>query len=254
MNSETNQKRKTKHKKLKITLAVIASLAVLLFIAGAVYVNDYYRATDEAYECLNETDSITVTELDNKNMVFAPEDANTGFIFYPGGKVEYTAYAPLMHELAEQGILCVLVKMPFNLAVLDQNAADGIQAMYPEIETWYIGGHSLGGAMAATYAAKHAKEYAGLVLLAAYSTADLTDSDLSVLSIYGSKDEVLNADKMDKYAENLPNGTITKVIEGGCHSYFGSYGAQSGDGTPSITPQEQIKQTVDAIMQLKTAR
>ena len=107
-------------------------------------------------------------------------------------KVENTAYAPLLHDLAEDGILCVLVKMPCNLAVLDRNAADSIPERFSEVTDWYIGGHSLGGAMAASYAAKHTDELDGLVLLAAYSTADLTDSGLRVYAAYGSEDGVLN--------------------------------------------------------------
>ena len=83
--------------------------------------------------------------LDDGTMVFKPESATKGFIFYPGGKVEHSAYQPLMAACAQKGILCILVQMPFNLAVLDINAAEGIQAQYPEIETWYIGGHFHGG-------------------------------------------------------------------------------------------------------------
>ena len=92
-------------------------------------------------------------------------------------------YAPLLHDLAEDGILCVLVKMPCNLAVLDMNAADSIPERFSEVTDWYIGGHSLGGAMAASYAAKHTDELDGLVLLAAYSTADLTDSGSNLATV-----------------------------------------------------------------------
>jgi alpha/beta superfamily hydrolase len=152
-----------------------------------------------------------------------------------------------MEKLAENGILCVLVHMPGNLAVLDVNAAEGIQEMYPEIKTWYIGGHSLGGAMAASYAAKHSDDFSGLILLGAYSTVDLTDSGLAVLSVYGSRDGVLDKEKYEKYFFNLPDKAEEVVIEGGCHSYFGSYGMQEGDGTPTITREQQMEETVEAI-------
>ena len=102
--------------------------------------------------------------------------------------MEYISYIPLMDALARKGIMCVLLKMPFNLAVLDVNAADGIQKEYPEIEEWYIGGHSLGGSMAASYLATHVEDYEGLILLGSYSTADLSDTDLAVLSVFGSED------------------------------------------------------------------
>ena len=55
--------------------------------------------------------------------------------------------------------------MPFNLSVFDINAAKGIQEQYPEIEKLYIGSHSLGGSMVASYLADHAGEYEGLILL-----------------------------------------------------------------------------------------
>lgn len=168
-------------------------LAVLLAVCVAfgVYASDYYHADPAAEDALVSDDVVSVTKQ-NGNWVFAPESPTAGLIFYPGGKVENTAYAPLLHDLAEDGILCVLVKMPCNLAVLDMNAADSIPERFSEVTDWYIGGHSLGGAMAASYVAKHTDELDGLVLLAAYSTADLTDSGLRVYSTYGSEDGVLN--------------------------------------------------------------
>ena len=104
--------------------------------------------------------------------------------------MEYTAYVPLIQACAENGILCVLVEMPFNLAVLYISAADGIMGEHPEISDWYIGGHSLGGSMAASYLADHADDYEGLILLGSYSTADLSADDLKVLSVFGSEDKL----------------------------------------------------------------
>lgn len=152
-----------------------------------------------------------------------------------------------VYDLAEDGILCVLVKMPCNLAVLDRNAADSIPERFSEVTDWYIGGHSLGGAMAASYAAKHTDELDGLVLLAAYSTADLTDSGLRVYAAYGSEDGVLNCEKYEADRINLPQDTTETVIDGGCHAGFGSYGAQKGDGAPVISAEEQQQQTADAL-------
>ncbi len=114
------------------------------------------------------------------------------------------------------------------------------------VTDWYIGGHSLGGAMA-HYAAKHTDELDGLVLLAAYSTAALTDSGLRVYAAYGSEDGVLNREKYEADRTNLPQDTTETVIDGGCHAGFGSYGAQKGDGTPTISAEEQQRQTADAL-------
>ena len=228
-----------KHKGLK--LGVVAVL--LLCCACWGYTADFYHANDAAVAAMSSAADVTVEQQGN-TLAFIPENAETGLIFYPGGKVEYTAYAPLMHALADNGVLGVLVRMPLNLAVLDMNAADGIPEQYPQIKHWYIGGHSLGGSMAASHAAKNTSTYDGLVLLASYSTADLSTSGLSVISIFGSKDGVLNMEKYAEYRRNLPAAFEEHLIEGGCHVGFGSYGPQDGDGVPTITGEEQIAETV----------
>ena len=132
-----------------------------------------------------------------------------------------------------------------NLAVLDPSAADGIAEEHPEITEWYIGGHSLGGSMAASYIAK-TEGFSGLILLASYSTADV--SHLPVLSILGSEDGVMNREKYEKYKANLPESFSETVIEGGNHAGFGIYGEQEGDGKATITGAEQISLTADTIL------
>ena len=214
------------------------------------YLGNYYHADEGAIAVFNADENITVSVSDNGNIVFEPQNATRGFIFYPGGKVEHRAYEPLLAELAREGVLCVIVKMPFNLAVFDINAADGIQEQYPLIEEWYIGGHSLGGSMAASYLEKNSEDYEGLILLGSYSTADLSNTDIEVLSIYGSEDKVMNREKYDKNKSNLPNNFTEIVIDGGCHAYFGMYGAQDGDGMPTISNKEQIILTAENIIKI----
>ena len=241
-------------RKRKIFIIISSIVLILAIIVGAcaIYVGDYYHIDGEAIIAHAEScEGYAYISFPNeKTAVFAPEGATTGIIFYPGGKVEFTAYLPLMAELAEQGILCVLLEMPFNLAVLDMNAADGIQEQYPEIEDWYIGGHSLGGSMAASYLEKNVDDYEGLILLGSYSTADLSETDLDVLSIYGSEDKVMNREKYDENKSNLPDDFAEVVIDGGCHAYFGMYGAQDGDGIPTISNEDQIRITAENIVEL----
>lgn len=233
-----------KHKKVFIAFI---SIILIIVISCGIYLNDYYPANEQALQSRVSDDEVTISELKDGSVLFAPHEPTAGFIFYPGGKVEHTAYAPLMRGLAEQGIQCILINMPFNLAVFDVNAADGIQEQYPEIETWYLGGHSLGGSMAASYLAEHEEDYEGLCLLASYSTENLSDSDLEVLSIYGTNDKVLNMEKYEQYRMNLPQDMTEQVIDGGCHAYFGSYGEQEGDGVAAMTPEEQQSITIETI-------
>ena len=234
-------------KRTRIILSVCLAVLLVIEIGGYAYVSDYYHADETALEAMAyQTDSVQ-TEQDGNVTWFVPENPVAGLIFYPGGKVEYTAYAPLLRACAEQGILCALVQMPGNLAVLDANAADGLQQEHPEVTTWYIAGHSLGGAMASNYAAAHSEDFDGLILLAAYSTKDLTGTTLRVLSVYGSEDGVMNRESYEKNRANLPADTTEVVLDGGCHAQFGSYGPQDGEGIPTISGEEQIWQTVEAI-------
>lgn len=237
-------------RKILITLAAVACALLILVGASALYLGDYYRADEDAISALAPSEDVSVTELDNGDIVFEPENASFGFIFYPGGKVEHRAYIPLMAALADRGVLCVLVEMPFNLAVFDVSAADGIKESYAHIESWYIGGHSLGGSMAASYLSGAADEYEGLVLLGSYSTADLSEEGIAVLSVFGSEDKIMNREKYEDNKKNLPARFEEIVIEGGNHSGFGAYGEQDGDGESALSSEEQIRITADGIVSL----
>lgn len=229
-------------------------LLILLIGFSFYYVNDYYHASADAQALLVDTPQLSVIETEDDEIFFVPEDVDTdiGFIFYPGAKVEYTAYAPLLEACAKRGILCVISKMPGNMAILDVEAAASLKDRFPQIKHWYIGGHSMGGAAAGMYVGKHPGDFEGIILLAAYSTYDFTNEDVypdfKALSIYGSEDLVLTMENYEKYKTNLPADFTEYVIEGGCHAFFGDYGAQKGDGTPTITREEQLAQTVEQIV------
>ena len=227
----------------KRRILALGLVLLALSLAAGVYVGTYYRAQDTV---VTSSEGISV-EITEERAIFAPEKAEAGLVFYPGGKVEFTAYAPLMAKLAEENILCVLLKMPLNLAVLDMDAAAGIPEGFPEVKHWYLAGHSLGGSMAASFAKEQADLYDGLILLAAYSIGDLTGTDLKVCSLYGDRDGVLNMEKYEQYRSNLPEDTLEKVLEGGNHAGFGSYGPQDGDGESDLGPDVQLQWTADAI-------
>lgn len=229
-------------KKLIIIFSIINVLLLSLFGAVHSYLSDYYHADTIATSSLESTDNITITDEDDY-IVFKPKEYTTGIIFYPGGKVEADSYAPLCEEYAENRIMVVLVKMPKNIPFLGQNRADKI-VKDQSVEHWYMAGHSLGGLCASNYISSHVDEYDGLILLASYSLKDLSDTELKVLSLYGSKDGILNMDNYEKYRTNLPSTTIEEILYGGNHSQFGSYGLQEGDGVATISATLQVEETV----------
>lgn len=233
-------------KRTKIIVAILVAVIAALGIAMGIYANDYYRAVD-VDEYITSNDTVTVSQIDEGYFFDGPGE-DKALIFYPGAKVEETAYAPIMKSLAEQGIDCFLIKMPIKLAILGANKADDIRTKY-DYENYYLAGHSLGGAIAANYASEHLNDYSGLFLLAAYPTKDLTAANFPVVFIYGDNDKVLNREKLEVGFTLVPADYKKIEISGGNHAQFGSYGAQDGDGTATITPEEQWKITVDTILE-----
>lgn len=241
------QKRFNIFKIVKVVLLSVFIILLILFGLFFVYVSNYSHTKEETISAIEDTD-VVINKYDGGIALGDPQ-SEIGFIFYPGGKVEYTAYSTLLLELAKQDIFCVIVKMPFNLAVFQSEAAKQVIEEYPEIKQWYIGGHSLGGAMAAAYAAKHPDQLEGLILLAAYATSSLKDTDLRVLSLYGSEDKVLNMENFQKGKELMPTEYSEICIEGGNHAQFGDYGLQKGDGNAYIEASEQRNIAADAIIE-----
>lgn len=174
---------------------------------------------------------------------FENPNPDIGFIYYPGGLVDPLAYASFAETLAANLTINVYVVQPFlNLAITSIEAAKPIIETYTEIETWILGGHSLGGSSAAFYAINHLTDIAGLVFLASYTTADadFSQTTLPILSITGSEDKVLNLETYETAKVFLPHQTVYFDIPGGNHSQFGDYGFQRGDGEATISQQTQF--------------
>ncbi len=235
-------------KKLKTVYVILLGIlvvAILLVGAFLLYVSDYYKAEVNLQERALFSD---IRMLDaNDALIADPGNAKTALILYPGGKVDHRAYEMLALRIAQAGILCIVPKMPFNLAVFGINRAERYITAHPEIEHWYVGGHSLGGSMAAGFAAKHVPMVDGLVLLASYAVDDISSLPLKVLSITAGNDTVLSRESYEKYKKNLPEGVTELVIEGGNHAGFASYGAQKGDGTATLAAAEQQATVAEAV-------
>ena len=232
------------HTRRKRTLPAVGLALLLLGLAAGLCFGKVYAAGPEARALLAGTRTVTVAAVDRGWLLDGPgtEDA---LVFYPGAKVEPTAYLPLLTSLAEDGVDCFLVRMPLNMAFLDMNAAARLQRAYP-YSHWYVGGHSLGGACAALFAAKHGAELKGLVLLAAYATKPL-DEGLSVLELHGSEDGVLNRKALEKGRRYLPASAVAEELTGGNHAQFGDYGPQKGDGVATVSQAEQTAWAVERI-------
>lgn len=234
------QKKTTRIKRIFIILIALLALLAAGFFA---YFLNYYHAVDTA--ALESDADVTVSSA-SYGWFFDGPGEDKALIFYPGAKVEETAYAPLLHLLASRGMDACLVKMPFRFAIFNSGAAADVMKQH-SYDTWYIGGHSLGGAMAANYAAGHAEEYAGVILLAAYPTKRLPDSLKEVL-IAGSEDRIVNRRRIEKARKQAPADYVEHEIVGGNHAQFGNYGAQKGDGEATISAEEQIEEAVGVIL------
>ena len=229
-------------KQSKTKWIILTVIAVIVILIGGFYIYtlDYYRATDDVHQLIN-TEKQRI-EVNDKITVVKPEatnDKEIGLIFYPGGKVEAIAYLPLLYQLSQEGITCFLTEMPFNLAVFKVDAAERVFDKYPEINTWFIAGHSLGGAMASNYMKRNYNKVEGMILLGAYP---INDANVPTLAIYGTEDIMLDLSKLEDTENKLE-------ISGGNHAYFGNYGEQKGDGQASISREEQQAITVEKIME-----
>ncbi len=235
------------NKRLKV---IGASLAVVLVLAS---VGFYAWTRIATYPAFPEAAALAKTAQTERGWyVFEPDgEPRAGFIFYPGGLVDPAAYSPLMQRLSDDGVLAIIVPMPLDLAVFGVGRADDVVAAYPGIDTWVIGGHSLGGAMAAEYMKSGPDAIDGVAFLASYpaDSTDLSSMSAAVLSIHGSEDGVAG-DVFEESLQRLPDGTSLEVIEGGNHAQFGYYGPQKGDGVAMVSRDEQQRLTADAILKL----
>ena len=230
---------------VKWVLVGILAVVILALAGFTIWAYTPLGPMPEALAALQSDDEVLVET--GPWLTFRPAGAQpeTGLIFYPGGRVDYRSYAPLAREIARQGYTVVIVPMPFNLAVFGAGRAGDVIAAHPEIQRWAIGGHSLGGAMAANYIYGHPDAVSGLALMASYPAGNnnLSDRNLDVASIYGTRDGVASQ-KFRATQALLPADVRWAPIEGGNHAQFGWYGLQPGDGTATISREAQQSQVV----------
>ena len=233
-------------------LIIVLLVTFVVFAGFIVWAETPPSPMQQAINALQSDSNVTV--ISGQWSTFKPKNANytIGLIIYPGGRVDYRSYAPLAHAIADEGYLTVIVPMPLNLAVFGANAANEVIASHPEITSWAIGGHSLGGTMAAQFAYQNPSKIEGVVLWAAYPASgnNMSSYKLQVTTIHGSNDGLVSTAQIQSSLEMLPPTTVYIEIQGGNHAQFGYYGDQSGDNPATITREVQQRQTLNATVEL----
>ncbi|MGY6497730.1 MAG: alpha/beta hydrolase [Microcella sp.] len=247
--------------------AVFASLG--LFVVGfVVYASLPYRADEDAYLAAWRSNAVQITGTD-RGFVIEPTTTgrgseDIGLVFIPGARVEPSAYLFRMAGIvAETGMTVVITRPTLNFAILDSRPLETFTADAPTIDTWLVGGHSLGGVRACQWAQSSANsaespaspEVVGLMLFGSYCADDLSGSGLAVATFVASNDGLSTPEDIAQRAKLLPDDAITFTLEGANHAQFGDYGAQAGDGEATISTDEVQRQialsTAEFVQQIR---
>jgi hypothetical protein len=210
----------------------------LIVLAGISWLLAPFPATEVAVAALQSDSAVSISSSSTE-IVMRPagEPPEGGLVFQPGARVDSRAYAHILRPLAEAGYEVVIVKQPLGVAFFAPGFAPGWAADHPEVARWVVGGHSLGGVVAAQNAADP-NEIDHLVLWASYPAGDVSGSTFDAVSIFGTNDGLTTLDNIDDSIEDLPDGANFVPVDGAIHSHFGDYGLQPGDGEPEISRQE----------------
>jgi hypothetical protein len=243
-------------------------LGVALIVAAAAtvgYLGTPYHGTPESIAAVEDDPRLSVDRTDG-GYVLQPANRTpaAGVVFYPGGRVDPDAYVGSLSALPREANVTVVVpKLPLNLAVVDyglaqnglgSHAAESAMAEHPRIDEWYVGGHSLGGAMACRYAAT-SENVEGLLLYASYCDVDISERDLAVVSVTGDADTVLNRTAYERNRVHLPVSTRFTEVAGVNHTQFGSYtGQDAPSGTSYETTHRRLNRVVVPWLQNETVR
>jgi len=232
---------KTRKLKFRVFVPLIFIVEALVVGFFAYYFLSYAKADSAALSYLSSSSSVSVVALESGGWLFDGPGESAAMVFYPGAKVDTAAYAPLCSSIAARGIDCFLVSVPCHMAIFGIDTADSVISSY-SYSTWYVGGHSIGGAAACMYASS-SSVVSGVFLCGAYVPCELS---VPVCCVYGSSDGVLEMDKLAAGRSYVPSSLYSElVIAGGNHAQFGMYGVQAGDGEASVSCLEQISVAAD---------
>ncbi len=224
---------------IKKISSVFITIFFLVFSFILYYANDYYKPLEKAINIYNENDGL----------FFDAPNKNIGFVIYPGGKVDEIAYTPLAKQLNNAGYKVEIAKFPMKLGILKPNYVEKIIENNPDVESWVVIGHSLGGTSISHYLYNNNNEkISGLVYLASYSDKNIEHIPIKTISITGTNDFIINPENFKNSKTNYSNTHKFYNLENGNHSYFAYYPLQKGDSETTITREEQINKTVEIIL------
>lgn len=233
---------------LTISLSTLLIIGIVGFTGFYIWSQQTYEASEElsAYVDMNEV------KLENNWLIFEPsERTKRGIILYPGAKVEPETYSYYAQGLADNGYIVIIPKVNLNFAIFDINQADLIMEKFSDIDNWFVGGHSLGGVAAASYAYDHLDTVRGIIFLGSYpsDSNDFSETDLPILSLYAENDGLTTIEKINETKHLLSSETTLYEVIGGNHAQFGMYGTQKSDGVATISAKEQQDQIVQETIQ-----
>ncbi|MBE7700163.1 alpha/beta hydrolase [Oerskovia sp. Sa1BUA8] len=231
---------------LRGTALGVGVAALVVLAAGVVWLRPF-SATAPALAALESDGSVEVRD-EAGWIAFVPQDgaATTGLVYSPGARVDVRATAAVLRPLAEAGYLVVALKEPLGIAFTSPNQSASAMAAFDEVDTWAVGGHSLGGVVAASFAAAHDDEVTGLLLHASYPSGDMSTADVEVTSVWGSRDGLTTPDKIEASRADLPATADFVEVPGGVHAFFADYGEQPGDGQPATSRADAQAQIIEA--------
>ncbi|MEO5745997.1 MAG: alpha/beta hydrolase [Terracoccus sp.] len=229
------------------TLAVLATVATI----GALVYLKPFSATPDAIAAMSGAPGVRVVDSPTQ-IALEPQTTipTRGLVFQPGARVDPRAYVPLLQQVSRTGVLVVIVKQPFDIGFTAIGAPGPIIAAHPEVRSWAVAGHSLGGVAASSFAGGHTDTVKGLVLWASFPLGSLADTSLKVASISGTNDGLATPADIEASKADLPGSTVFTPVEGSVHAFFGDYGSQPGDGTPAVSRDEAQKRIVAATVAL----
>lgn len=235
---------------VRIMGRVLAGTVTVAVVGSLIYLKPF-GAAPEAVDAMAGTPAVTVDDSATQIVLTPTErEAERGLVFQPGARVDPRAYVPMLTQVSRSGVLVVIVKQPFQIGFTAIDAPAGIIETHPDVVSWAVGGHSLGGVAASSYAGDHLDQVDGLVLWASYPLGSLADTPLSVASVSGTQDGLATPRDIEKSKSDLPDSTVYTAIEGGVHRYFGDYGVQAGDGAPTTSRMAVQAQIVTATVAL----